>query len=77
MLWRIFSLSPSSGALDAVIELGCVVTRTEDEARGCAMRLYRDGMRRVMVRPPGWRTTVSGAALQAWLIDRQAGEVLG
>jgi hypothetical protein len=77
MSWRVFSLSPSSGALDAVIELGCVVTATEDEARGCVMRLYRDGTRRVMVRPPGWRTTISGPALQAWLTDWLAGEVLG
>lgn len=77
MSWRVFLVAPPEDPATAVVQFDCVITRTEDEARGCAMRLYREAAGRVHVRPPGWTTTMSGPALQEWLTDRLSGRVSG
>ncbi len=71
MPWRIFATNRTSENIDGVVGLTCVVTASEDEARGCALRLYRDGALRVMVRPPTPGKLLDGPMLRNWLIAGQ------
>lgn len=71
----IYSVSHLGGATDRVVRMGAIRTETENEARGCAMRLYREGAKRVMVRPPVGPALIAGPALEEWLTDRLSGSV--
>jgi len=68
MPWRIFATNRTGETIDSVVGLRCVVTSTEDEARGCALRLSREGAVRVMVRPPARGKLLDGPMLHNWLI---------
>lgn len=71
MPWRIFVTGRMNENFDGAVEFSCIVTQTEDEARGCALRLYREGARRVIVRPPVRGQLLAGPMLHNWLIGRQ------
>ena len=75
MPWRVFATSrtseTSSENTDDVVRLSCVVTSTEDEARGCALRLSREGAERVLVRPPSPGKLLEGPMLHNWLVAAQ------
>jgi hypothetical protein len=75
MVWMVYSFSQPGGAAGRVVQMGAVKANTENEARGCAMRLYREGAKRVVVRPPAGPAMISGPALEEWLTDRLSGSV--
>ena len=61
MVWMVYSFSHPGGTAGRVVQMGTVRADTEDEARGCAMRFYREGAKRVVVRPPAGPAVISGA----------------
>lgn len=77
MVWMVYSFSHPGGTAGRVVQMGAVRADTEDEARGCAMRFYREGAKRVVVRPPAGPAVISGPALEEWLTDRLSGSVRG
>jgi hypothetical protein len=78
MVWMIYSVSHPGGATTSrVVQMGAIRAESEHEARGCAMRLYREGAKRVLVRSPAGPTMISGSALEEWLTDRLSGGVRG
>jgi hypothetical protein len=75
MVWMVYSFSQPGGTVSRVVQMGTVRANTETEARGCAMRLYREGAKRVVVRPPAGPTMISGPVLEESLTDRLSGNV--
>ena len=76
MVWKIYSHRETVQAGPGMpIKLACEYAETEDEARLCAMRLYRDRAGRISVRRPDSPVLIGGAALEEWLTDRLSGAV--